>query len=141
MFSIMSRRVPGCWTRATMMRPCFRISRSRKQPGADYIFQWVDSSTILLTEVRLFQTLSFYIAQLTIANVTIVLPPFCDENKTLSLLNTLTMWVSSFVDVRKCKLDELYIQILNDLCMSIADINTFRNNGHFEWANDSNANK
>ena len=66
---------------------------------ADYIFQWVDSSTILLTQVRLFQTLSFYIAQLTISNVTIVLPPFCDENKTLSLHNTLTVWVSSFVDI------------------------------------------
>ena len=38
---------------------------------------WVDSSTLLLTEVRLFQALTFYIAQLTISEVMVVLPPFC----------------------------------------------------------------
>ena len=62
---------------------------------ADYIFQWVDSSTLLLTEIRLFQALSFGIIKLEIGNVDITIDPFCDENKAIDLLNVATVWVCS----------------------------------------------
>ena len=83
----------------TTMFPNFEEPNST----ADYIFQWVDSSTLLLTEVRLFQALSFYIAQLTISEVTVVLPPFCNDSDSLWLLNALTVWVrlSKHACVRK----------------------------------------
>ena len=60
---------------------------------ADYIFQWVDSSTLLLTEFRLFQALSFEIAGLETGAVDVKISPFCDSNKEVELLNLATVWV------------------------------------------------
>ena len=63
---------------------------------ADYIFQWVDSSTLLLTEFRLFRALSFGIAGLETGEVSIKVPlPFCNNDTELELLNLATVWVKN----------------------------------------------
>ena len=61
---------------------------------ADYIFQWVDSSTLLLTEFDLFKALSFRIAALTSNDVNVTIAPFCNEDEAIDLLNQGTVWVS-----------------------------------------------
>ena len=62
---------------------------------ADYIFQWADSSTLLLTEFRLFRALSFGIAGLELGEVDVKVDPFCDSDKALQLLNLATVWVGN----------------------------------------------
>ncbi len=65
---------------------------------ADYIFQWVDSSTLLLTEFRLFRALSFSIAGLETGELSIKVPfPFCDDDRELELLNLATVWVKIII--------------------------------------------
>ena len=66
--------------------------------STDYIFQWVDSSTLLLTEIRLFQALSFGIASLKINEVNVSIPPFCDDDEAVDLLNQATIWVRPIID-------------------------------------------
>ena len=63
---------------------------------ADYIFQWVDSSTLLLTEFDLFQALSFRIAALKSNDVNVTIAPFCNEDEAIDLLNQGTTWVSEY---------------------------------------------
>lgn len=62
--------------------------------AASYTFQWVDSSTLLLMEWRLFDALSFSIAELKEYNMSIIVSPgFCDESEAVKLLNMATIWV------------------------------------------------
>lgn len=62
--------------------------------NASYVFQWVDSSTLLLLEWRLFNALSFDISQLTENNITLIISPtFCDKDEEVELLNMATIWV------------------------------------------------
>lgn len=75
-----------------------------EQPNntANYIFQWVDSSTLLLFEWRLFDALSFGIAELDVYNISLSIRPFCDEDEAVKLLNMATVWVSLWYVNKTC---------------------------------------
>lgn len=68
---------------------------------ADHIFQWMDSSTLLLTEFRLFKALTFGIAGLESGELEIkVDKPFCNSDDEVKLLNLATIWVSQCMNSR-----------------------------------------
>ena len=70
---------------------------------ADHIFQWVDSSTLLLTEFKLFHALSFGIAALETGEVRVQVDPFCNEDDEVELLNLATIWVNCIINAGICK--------------------------------------
>ena len=84
--------------------------------AANYTFQWVDSSTLLLMEWRLFDALSFGIAELKEYNMSIIVSPgFCDESEAEKLLNMATIWVSK---VKHISSSLLFLIVLFSLCSS-----------------------
>ena len=70
------------------------VNATEPNMTADYIFQWVDSSTLLLTEFDLFKALSFGIAALKPNDVNVTIAPFCHDDEAIDLLNQGTTWVS-----------------------------------------------
>lgn len=62
---------------------------------ASYTYRWVDSSTLLLMDWKLFDALSFGIAKLSAVNISIIISPFCNKDDAVDLLNMATVWVSS----------------------------------------------
>jgi hypothetical protein len=64
--------------------------------NAEYIFQWVDNSLMLIHDQQVLNALAFGALRLTSVDASIVINQFCDITNEFQLLLTLTTWLKSY---------------------------------------------